>query len=262
MGPIHLEQLIAAAVFVGARVSGLMVFCPFFGSDAIPAPLKAAMTVLITAVLYPLRGPLALDLNSWQWLGVTLEEVVIGLLLGLAANFMMEAPLLAGQVLGVQMGYSLASLFDPQTQADTPVLAEFHRLAALLIFLQLNVHHWLLRAITSSFAYLPAGAALDSYAAASGLLGAAGGIFLAGVQIAAPALVATLVADVALGFLGKASPQLPVLFIGLAVKNLLGLAVLIGVVAYWPASLSRGFAASIAAGEHLLHLTPSLTNHG
>lgn len=251
---MHLEQLMAAAVFVGARVSGLMVFCPFLGSNAIPAPVKAALTVLITALLYPLRGPLALDLNSWRWAAIALEETVIGLVLGLAANFMMEAPMLAGQVLGVQMGYSLASLFDPQTQADTPVLAELHRLGALLIFLQLDVHHWLLRAITASFTYLPAGAMLDS-SAARGLLHAAGAVFLSGLQIAAPALVATLVADVALGFLGKASPQLPVLFIGLAVKNLLGLAVLIGVVAYWPASFSRGFAASIGAAERLLHFT-------
>ena len=82
---------------------------------------------------------------------------MIGLVLGLAANFMMEAPMMAGQILGVQMGYSLATLFDPQTKADTPVLAEFHRLAALLIFLQLDVHHWLLRAVVSSFAYLPGG---------------------------------------------------------------------------------------------------------
>jgi len=74
----------------------------------------------------------------------------------------------------------------------------------------------------------------------------AGGIFLAGVQIAAPALVATMVADVALGFLGKASPQLPVLFIGLAVKNLLGLAMLIAVLSYWPHSFSQRFAESIA----------------
>lgn len=74
-------------------------------------------------------------------------------------------------------------------------------------------------------------------------------------QIAAPGLVATLVADVALGFLGKASPQLPVLFVGLAVKNLLGLAVLIAVVAYWPHTFSERFAASIALGERLLHVT-------
>ncbi len=186
---------------------------------------------------------------------MALSEVVIGLVLGLAANFMMEAPMMAGQILGVQMGYSLATLFDPQTNADTPVLAEFHRLAAVLIFLQLDVHHWLLRALVKSFAYLPPGAASANLAAVTALLHAAGGIFLAGVQIAAPGLAATLVADVALGFLGKASPQLPVLFIGLAVKNMLGLAVLIAVIAYWPHSFSTRFAESIAVGERLLHLT-------
>jgi flagellar biosynthesis protein FliR len=255
METLHLEQVLAAAVFVGARVSGLMVFCPFLGSDAIPLPLKAALTLLVTALLYPLRTPIQLDLNSWQWVGVVLGEVVIGLLLGLSANFMMEAPMMAGQILGVQMGYSLATLFDPQTNADTPVLAEFHRLATLLIFLQLNVHHWLLRAVARSFTYLPPGTAPATFAAATGLLHAAGGIFLAGVQIAAPGLVATLVADVGLGFLGKASPQLPVLFIGLAVKNLLGLAMLTAVLAYWPQSFSQRFADSIAVGERLLHLT-------
>jgi len=253
MDALHLDQLLAAAVFIGARVSGLMVFCPFLGSSAIPAPLKAALTLLLTALLYPLRGPLSLALSTWQWVGVALSEVVIGLALGLAANFMMEAPMLAGQVLGVQMGYSLAALFDPQTQADTPVLGQFHQLAALLIFLQLDVHHWLLRAVVSSFAYLPAGAVI-TFSAAGGLLQAAGGIFLAGIQIAAPALAATLIADVALGFLGKASPQMPVLFIGLAVKNLLGLAVMIGVVAYWPHILSKHFAEGVAFGEKLLHL--------
>ena len=254
MDVLHLDQLLAAAVFVGARVSGLMVFCPFLGSSAIPAPLKAGLTVLITALLYPLRGPLQLNLGPWQWVAVALGEVVIGLVLGLAANFMMEAAMLAGQVLGLQMGYSLATLFDPNTQADTPVLAQLHQLAALMIFLQLDVHHWLLRSIVHSFAYLPAGTALAAWAVPENLLRAAGGIFLAGVQIAAPALVATLVTDVALGFLGKASPQLPVLFIGLAVKNLLGLAMLITVIAYWPHSFSERFAQSVALAERLLHL--------
>jgi flagellar biosynthesis protein FliR len=254
MDSVHLEQLLAAAVFVGARVSGLMVFCPFLSSNAIAPQLKAALTVLITALLFPLRGLVQLRLTGGQWVGVALSEVMIGLVLGLAANFMMEAALLAGQVLGVQMGYSLAALFDPATQADTPVLAVFHQMAALLIFLQFDIHHWLLRAIARSFAYLPAGAAPTAFAAVSGLLHAAAGIFLAGVQIAAPALVATLIADVALGFLGKASPQLPVLFIGLAVKNLLGLAMLTAVVAYWPHAFSQRFAAAIALGEKLLHL--------
>ena len=254
MGTFSLEQLVAGAVFVGARVSGLMVFCPFLGNVAISVPLKAAFTLLLTVLLYSVHGPMQLSLRPWEWLQIGLSEVVVGLLLGLAANFVLEAPLFAGQILGVQMGYSLATLFDPQTQADTPVLATLHQMAALLIFLRLDVHHWLLRAIARSFAYLPAGEGTATLAATGALLHAAGGIFLAGVQIAAPSLVATLIADAALGFLGKASPQLPVLFIGLAVKNLLGLAVLIGVVAYWPQSFAARFAESIGWGERLLHL--------
>src|SRR5947208_1327044 len=58
MESLHLDQLIAAAVFIGARVSGLMVFCPFLGSNAIPARVKAVLVLLITAILSPLRAPL------------------------------------------------------------------------------------------------------------------------------------------------------------------------------------------------------------
>jgi flagellar biosynthesis protein FliR len=254
MDGLHFEELLAAAVFTGARVSGLMVFCPFLGSDAVPAPAKVALTLLMTVLLHPLRGPAALVLGSWQWAQIALSEAMIGVLLGLVANFLFEAALLAGQVLGVQIGYALANVFDPQTQADTPVLSQFHQMAVLLIFLELDVHHWLLRSLVRSFAYLPPGSASLTLAAVSGLLHAAGGIFLAGLQIAAPSLVATLVADIALGFLGKASPQLPVMFIGLAVKNLLGLAVLLAAMAYWPRMFNQQFARAVHLGEQLLHL--------
>jgi flagellar biosynthetic protein FliR len=251
---LHFEELLGAAVFTGARVSGLMVFCPFLGSDAVPMPVKAALTLLVTILLHPLHGPSWLALGSWQWAQVAAGEIVIGLVLGLVANFLFEAALLAGQILGVQIGYALANVFNPDTQADTPVLSQFHQMAAVLIFLQLDVHYWLLRALVRSFAYLPPGAASVTLGLVGGLLHAAGGIFLAGVQIAAPSLAATLVADVALGFLGKASPQLPVLFVGIALKNLLGLAVLVAAMSYWPRLFSQQFARLIHVSEQLLHL--------
>ena len=91
------------------------------------------------------------------WVEVVSAEVVTGLLLGLAVQFVMEGAQMAGHIMGVQAGYSLVTLLDPQTQADTPVLATFQQLLAVLIFLQLNVHHWLLRGLAASFAYLPPG---------------------------------------------------------------------------------------------------------
>lgn len=252
---LSLEQLLAAAIFIGARISGLMVFCPFLASAAIPTQVKAVLTLAITALVYAMHGPLQLSMSAWHWVGVGFSELMIGLVLGLTANFMLEGALMAGQVLGLQMGYSLASLFDPNTQAETPVLATLHQLGALLIFLSLDVHHWLLRAVVRSFAYLPPGASPSGPVATMGLMQAAGGIFLAGLQIAAPALVATLIADVALGFLGKASPQMPVLFIGISVKNLLGLAIMIATIAYWPQSFGEHFAKAVAMGEQILHVS-------
>jgi flagellar biosynthesis protein FliR len=253
-GEFHLEALLAGAVFTGARVSGVMVFCPVLGSDAVPVPVKAGLTVLLTVLLHPLHGPAALAFGTWQWAQVALAEVTIGLVLGLVANFFFEAALMAGQILGVQIGYSLATVFNPDTNADTPVLSQFHQMAALLVFLQLDVHHWLLRSLVRSFAYLPPGGVVLTLAAVHGLLHAAGGIFLVGVQIAAPSLAATLVVDMALGFLGKASPQLPVMFIGLAVKNLVGLAVMVAALAYWPRVFNGQFQLAMQTAERLLHL--------
>jgi len=243
----------AAMVFAGVRIGSLMLFSPFLGSDALPAGIKAVITLALTALLWPVYGPPAVVADSLGWLRVMAGEMIIGLLLGLTLQFTFEAVQFAGQIMGVQAGFSLITLLDPQTQADTPVLSIFAQLLALLIFFHLNVHHWLLRGLAASFSYLPAGSWAGGHASL-GLLQAAGGIWLAGLQIAAPVMAATLVADVALGFVGKASPQLPVVFVGLSVKTLAGLAVLAGAVGLWPRIFERQFAQAVVWGERLLHL--------
>jgi flagellar biosynthesis protein FliR len=251
---LHLEQVAAAAVFVGARIAGVMVFAPFLSSDSIAAPVKVGFTVVLTVLLYPAAGVAGLKVDAAGWLQVATGQFVVGLVLGGTLQFLFDAVQAAGQMVGVQTGYSLITILDPTTQADTPVLSIFYQLVALLIFLELNVHHWVLRGLAASFAYLPPGALFSSRALSTALLRAAGGIWVAALEIAAPVMAATLVADVALGFLGKASPQLPVVFVGLSVKNLLGLLVLAGSIALWPRLLERQFSGALVWSERLLHL--------
>jgi flagellar biosynthetic protein FliR len=74
------------------------------------------------------------------------------------------------------------------------------------------------------------------------------------VQIAAPALIATMLADIVLGLIGKASPQLPVLFVGLSAKDLVGFLMLAGSLRYWPVLMERYFFRALQTMEHLLHL--------
>lgn len=254
MGSVPVDQMLAAAMFIGMRVGGVMVFSPFFGTQSIPVTVKAGLTVAVTALLYPGNGALRLEAGALSWIRVAAGEVVIGLLLGLTLSFILEAAQFAGQIAGLQMGFSLVNIIDPQTQVDTPVLSIFHQLVALLIFLNLNVHHWLLRGMAASFAYLPPGRGWPGPGLNAGVLQAAGAMWLVGLQIAAPVVVATMLADIALGFLGKASPQLPVLLVGLSIKSVLGMMVLVGTMALWPKTFERHFTSAIAVGERLLHL--------
>lgn len=174
--------------------------------------------------------------------------------MGIATNLVFEAIQMTGQILGVQMGYSLVNILDPQTQVDTTVIALFYQSIVMLLFLRMDVHYWLLRAVGNSFVYLPPGSMHLSGLFTLGVVHTVGQIFGLAVQIAAPVLSATLVADIVLGLLGKASPQLPLMMLGPSVKSILGIFILIATLKYWPDLFRRLFLESIGNAEHLLHL--------
>lgn len=251
---LNLDSLIVPMLTVGLRVSGLMLFAPLFGSAAIPTRIKAVLVIAVTAVLYPALAARVAVVSVPQWPLVVVHELVVGIALGIAANLVFDAVQLAGQVLSIQMGYSLVNILDPQTQVESTVVAMFHQTIAMLVFLSLNVHHALLRVVAKSFEYLPVGAANIRPLFTSAVLKIGGSVFSLGMQIAAPVLAATLVADLVIGLMGKASPQMPLMLLGPAVKSMLGVAVLLGVIRYWPELLDRWFFNSLTYAGHLLRL--------
>jgi len=249
---LSLTQFGEAAVTVGVRVASLLLFTPFPGGAAVPPRIKAGLTLAITILLYPIVPRTTEGLPNVA--GLVAGEMAVGLLLGLSVTIVFEAAQVAGQIAGMQVGFALVNIIDPQTQVDTPVLSTFHQLIVLLIFLQLNVDHWLLRGAANSFHYLPPGRVHLSGMAVTTLLHAAAGIWMAAVEIAAPILFATLLADVAMGFIGKASPQLQILFLGLSVKTILAIVVWTSALWLWPSRFESYFGRAISNSEQLLHL--------
>ena len=181
-------------------------------------------------------------------------EFVVGLIMGITLQFVFEGVELAGQIVGFQVGHSLANLINPLSDAETPILANFYQAVALLIFLQLDVHHWVLRGLVKSFQYCPPGMVVANPAVAEQIWRAAGGMLVMAVQIAIPTLLATILIDIALGFLGRASPQLPVLFVGISVKSVVAFLVVMGTLRFWPGLLERYFGEALATSEQLMHL--------
>lgn len=246
--------IITGVLTIGVRLSGLMLFAPFFGSSVIPARVKAGLVIALTLLLLPVAGKGMATYAVADWPILIITEFVIGVGLGIATNIVFEACQLAGQVLGIQMGYSLVNILDPQTQVDTTVIPVFYQSIAMLLFLGMNVQYWLLKGIGNSFLYLPPGTMHLSGLFTLSVLTTVGMMFGLGVQIAAPVLVATLVADILLGLLGKASTQMPLIVLGPAIKSLLGIFVLIATIKYWPDLFHHMFQNSIADGEHLMRI--------
>ena len=251
---ISLVQVFGALLTIGVRLTGLMLFAPFFGSVAIPSRVKAILVLALTALLYPLASAKMPNMSIAQWPTMVFGELLIGLGIGVVTNLVFDGIQLAGQITSTQMGFSLINLLDPQTQVDSTVMAVFHQTVAMLIFLRLGVHFWLLRALVHSFDYLPPSSGHFGAAFVTGVFHAASAVFSTGIQIAAPILSATLVTDVTLGLLGKASPQLPLLVLGPAIKSILGMVVLITTLKYWPALFQSLFTKSILMTDKLLHL--------
>jgi len=251
---IPLAKILGAIMIIGIRVSGLMLFAPFFSNVTIPPRVKAILVIAITAVLYPVFAPRIETLDLSKWPTIVGTETILGVAIGLATYTVFEGAQVAGQMLSIQMGYSLVNILDPNTQVESTVVAFFHQSMALLIFLSLDIHHWILRAVAHSFEYLPPGTVTLNPRFAQAVLHQGVIILELGIQIAAPVLAATLLMDLTLGLLGKSSPQMPLMLLGPAVKSMLGVFILTMTIGYWPRVFEKYFGQSISYTEQLLHL--------
>jgi flagellar biosynthesis protein FliR len=243
------------AVVIGLRVGGAFTFMPFFGSVAIPVRVKMVLVLLCTALLYPQATLLPNVVSLPDLAQLVLSELLLGLLMGLCLQLVFEAVQIAGQIGGFQSSFSLVTVLDPQSNADTPVLANFQQLVVLLLFLQLNVHHWILRAIQRSFDRVPPGSVSFSIESVRGLFHAATGMWVAGLQLAAPLLLATVVLDVTVGFVSKAAPQVPVMFLSIPLKTLLGFIVLSLSIGLWPSFFEKQFSHALEWSWRLLEIS-------
>jgi flagellar biosynthetic protein FliR len=248
-GALDWEQYLSAGVLVGMRLSGLMVFAPIFSSQAIATRVKAVFLIAMSILLAPVvaafpAARVELDVASIA------GELAVGLLFGFLLSMLAEMLSFAGQVLGFQFSFSLVNLLDPNSSIQTPLLGQLFSLFGMLTLIAAGLDRVLISGLIRSFMAAPVGSVLLGAHTGLAIVGMAGGIFAAALQLSAPVLAATMLIEVAL--LGKLSPQLPVLAITIPVKTMAGYAVLIGSLAVWPRYIEARFCALLDAAMHLL----------
>lgn len=224
------QARVIVLVLALARVGGLFIMGPIFASRTAPVRVRVACIFFITLAMLPLLGAappaLAATAGLAVMLGMVGFETLVGFTIGLVAQLTFGAVQMAGQLAGIQMGIGLANLIDPQTQEHITSLAQWQNLLALLIFLSIDGHHMLIRAVADSFVVLPLGGGLPSAGGFGIVLDLAAGLFVVALKIAAPVLVLLLLVNAAMGVLAKLIPQLNVFIVGFPLNVAAGLFVL------------------------------------
>jgi flagellar biosynthesis protein FliR len=244
-------NFLSAMTLVLVRVSGMVAFAPFFSSNALPVRTKAVFTGAVAFLLAPLVATLPAARSAIS-LPALLSELAVGLVYGLALAMMMEMLLFAGQICGLQFSFSLVNLLDPASNIQTPLLGDLFQLMGTLVVIAAGLDRILLASMVRSFHAVPLGSFVLAPASSRALVVAASGIFLAAVELAAPVLAATLLAEVAVALLGKLSPQLPVMALTVPLKTLTGFVLLTGSLALWPRFIETRFGALLDMAERLI----------
>lgn len=222
----ELYALLASFLWPLTRILALFSVAPVF-NQPMPAQIKIGLAVAIALIVAPLAGPLPV-IDPWSAAGllVLVQQIVIGVAMGLAMRVVFSAIDMAGEIAGLQMGLGFASFFDPLNATTTPVVAQFLGLLATLVFLAVNGHLLLLSTLVESFQTIPLAAGPLAAPAWLTLADWGGKIFQAGLMLALPIVGALLIANLALGVLTRAAPQLNIFAVGFPVTLLLGLVVL------------------------------------
>lgn len=210
------------------RVGGFVLTAPVLSSSAVPAPVKIALSIGLAFILAPLAPvPPGLSIFSGAGAAAAVQEILIGISIGMVVELAFEALTFAGQSVSMSMGLGFATLVDPLHGANTPVLGQLFMILGTLVYLGVNGHLALVGALANSFHTLPVGGAdVGSHLFWSMSLWGAR-IFETGLLIALPAVVALVIVNLALGVVTRAAPQLNLFGIGFTITLMCGFLVLI-----------------------------------
>ena len=207
------------------RLSTLFVFMPFFNHQSVPTTIKAAFAFYLTLLLYPLMLTVHAPMDAAPFFGAIFSEVALGLLAGAALQIVFAIFSYGGELIAFVMGFSLASVIDPQSQIQSPLVSQFLTMTALLILLAFNGHHLILLWMVEALRHAPLGGLVLSHDIFAYLMKAVAGMFMMGFSIAFPIVALSLLSDIIFGMLMKTMPQFNLLVVGFPIKIALGFAV-------------------------------------
>jgi flagellar biosynthetic protein FliR len=215
------------------RTSALVLAAPVFGNGSTFSGYKVGLIAALALLLFGTGGmPVVESVTPVGFAALAMREVLIGLVLAMVLQLVMVTVRVAGEMIGHEMAFNMSSVVDPATGVSTPIVTQIWETLFLIGLLGVNGHHWLIRALSDSYARAPVGVltgagAVDGQGVAN-LTHLVRALFeqsfRAGLTLAAPVLVLLFLVSLMIGLLARAVPQLNLLEAGFTMRILIGLA--------------------------------------
>lgn len=222
-----INDLIAGYLWPFFRISSMFMVMIVFGAASTPILVRLLLSVGITIAVAPtLPAMPPIELMSVKAIFVIAEQILIGVAIGLASLLLVQTFVLTGQIIGMQTGLGFASMVDPGSGQQTPVIGNFFLILTTMIFLSVNGHLLMIRMLVESFNTLPvshSGIEVTSYFR---LAQWGSYMFAASLSMAISAIVALLLINLSFGVMTRAAPQLNIFAIGFPVTMISGLIIL------------------------------------
>jgi flagellar biosynthetic protein FliR len=213
-------------LMVFLRAIGLLSVFPLFSSQIFPVQARIGLGALLAILVTPLLPAVPISPSSvWGLVGYMAMELGVGLLLGFASRMVFYALDLAGGIISTQIGLLAAPTFNPMTATQTTETGTILYYLAAVLWLVMDMHHYLLIGFQQSYLFLPVGGAHLHDALFHDIIGRTGFIFVLAVLLAAPLIAVGFIINLTFAVLSRAVPQMNVFIESFAVRILAGLTV-------------------------------------
>lgn len=254
----QLMNWVVAFMWPLARILGLFSSAPLFSISNFPMTARVGMALAITFLVSPVLPPHApIDPFSFTGFASLVHQFIIGIMVGFVMRIFFTAIEMMGDLIGLSMGMSFASIYNPQTQAQTQVISQFFSMILILLFINADLHLLVLDALIQSFYTVPLDQENLNVRGFKEMAFLGAKIFSIGLQLSMPIVTALLITNIALGVLTKAAPQLNLFGIGFPVTMAVGLVMIFISLPY----MMKPFLKSLTDGiETIRVITQSLVN--
>lgn len=206
------------------RISSMFIAMPVLSVSGVPATLRVMLSVLITGVVLPTLPKMPdVELFGFEGWMITLQQIALGLTAGFILQMVFSIMLFAGQSIAYSMGLGFASMIDPATGIQVPVVAQLFVITGNLLFLALNGHLLLIEMVAQSFSTVPVSLEGIGKQELWLVVSWSSQIFVGGVLLALPIMTILLFVNISFGVASKAAPQLQLFGVGFPMTILFGM---------------------------------------